>query len=81
MGLAGQSRWQQGVLRAQWPQLMALTVLSRLCSPGVGALGCPCSGSRAGSCLLLLTDELKVLRSGFLPCSGLMELAGSTFWS
>lgn len=37
MGLAGQSRWQQGVLRARWPQLMALTVLSRLCNPGSGS--------------------------------------------
>lgn len=65
----------------QWPQLMAPTMVLGLCSQGAGAPSRPCGGSRASSCLLLLTDEPKVLGSGFLPHVRLMESAGSAFWS
>lgn len=71
-----------GVARGpRWPKLMAPTVVSGLCSPGVGAPSRPCRGSRASSCLLLLMDEPKVLGSGTLLHSRLMESAGSAFWS
>lgn len=65
----------------RWPQLMATTMVSGLCSPGAGAPSRSRGRSRASSCLLLLTDEPKVLGSGFLPHVRLMESAGSAFWS